>query len=370
MIRLLIADDEEDVRMGMRECINWEENGISLLDVVADGREAYEMIKKYNPDIVLIDILMPKMTGLQVIEAVRNVDNLETSFVILTGCDQFEYARSAIQFQVDDYLLKPCSPDDILNAVYKAVGRIETVKKIATHKNQNDFFPFYKEYMDGHILSRMHEMKYPVKEEKELLEALLVGKWADVSVQFQSFWDTTIRDNHDMIIMINCCTLLYMELFRLLMERRLDSGFINVTTLSWSADNVRHSLQLSLKNAVQETFNRINKQKESASSVARAMEYIKKNYASDINLETVAQAVHVTPSYLSGLFKQNLGENFVDYVNRVRIENAKNLLSDSKDTIEQIAVFVGYQNEKYFFRVFKKITGLTPTQFRDQAHCV
>lgn len=96
------------------------------------------------------------------------------------------------------------------------------------------------------------------------------------------------------------------------------------------------------------------------------MEYIKDNYMNELTLETVAQAIFISPSYLCGLFKQSIGESFVDYIHRVRMEKAKQLMVSESCSIAQISAMVGYQNEKYFSRVFKKTTGLAPSQFRDQ----
>jgi two-component system, response regulator YesN len=81
-------------------------------------------------------------------------------------------------------------------------------------------------------------------------------------------------------------------------------------------------------------------------------------------LEYLASLFYVNRSYLSHLFKSKLGKNYVDYLNEVRITKAKELLTSSKRSLCQIAKAVGYDNAKYFFRVFKKITGVTPEQYR------
>jgi two-component system response regulator YesN len=95
-----------------------------------------------------------------------------------------------------------------------------------------------------------------------------------------------------------------------------------------------------------------------------AADYIKENYARDLTLEEVAQAVHISPYYLSHLFKEELGVTFIGYLTKVRIEQAKILLLETNLTIQQISYMVGYQDSSYFTKVFKKLEGRTPTQFR------
>ena len=95
-----------------------------------------------------------------------------------------------------------------------------------------------------------------------------------------------------------------------------------------------------------------------------AADYIRENYARDLTLEEVAQAVHISPYYLSHLFKEELGVTFIGYLTKVRIEQAKILLLETNLTIQQISYMVGYQDSSYFTKVFKKLEGRTPTQFR------
>ncbi len=95
-----------------------------------------------------------------------------------------------------------------------------------------------------------------------------------------------------------------------------------------------------------------------------AADYIRENYATDLTLEEVAQAVHISPYYLSHLFKEELGVTFIGFLTKVRIEQAKNLLLETNLTIQQISYKVGYQDSSYFTKVFKKMEGRTPTQFR------
>lgn len=94
--------------------------------------------------------------------------------------------------------------------------------------------------------------------------------------------------------------------------------------------------------------------------------YIQRNYQKDLTQEYISYLFYMNRSYLSTLFKAKTGEKFIDYLNNVRINKAKELLEKSDRKMYQIAKAVGYDNVKYFFRIFKKKTGMTPEQYRIQ----
>lgn len=107
-----------------------------------------------------------------------------------------------------------------------------------------------------------------------------------------------------------------------------------------------------------------NREKEMDSIIIGAKKYIKENYNKDLSLEEVAHNMAVSPYYFSKLFKKKTGENFIDYVTKVRIKKAQGLLRETGKSIKMIAHCVGYNDPNYFSRVFKKITGMSPREFK------
>ena len=105
---------------------------------------------------------------------------------------------------------------------------------------------------------------------------------------------------------------------------------------------------------------------DSTNLIENAKRVIESNFAGDISLEQVARHVHLSPAYLSELFKKQTGMSFIDYKTIVRIENAKKLLSDPTATISEVSVKVGYSDPKYFSKLFKKITGKTVYEFKKE----
>lgn len=131
MYKLLIVDDEVRIRTGLSNLIEWEVYGIEISGLAEDGMKAYLHIKSEHPDMVLVDISMPNMTGLELIELCTHLDQ-PPKFIILSGYDDFEYVRRAIQLGAIDYLLKPIDENELIRAVSTCVKLLD--KELAHQK--------------------------------------------------------------------------------------------------------------------------------------------------------------------------------------------------------------------------------------------
>ena len=106
MYKILIVDDEKMIRMGIKKAIDWESIGIGEVYTAATGKEALRIMQAYHPQIMVTDIRMTEMSGLELIEEARYVVP-DLRFIVLTGYDNFEYARQSLRLQVQDFFLKP-----------------------------------------------------------------------------------------------------------------------------------------------------------------------------------------------------------------------------------------------------------------------
>ncbi|MFC3745931.1 response regulator [Paenibacillus sp. GCM10012306] len=132
MYKLILAEDEEDVREGIIGQIDWEKYGFEVVDQAENGREAADAIDRLLPDVVVTDIQMPFMNGLQLAEWIRS-RHPNTKIIILTGFDEFEYAQRAIKLQIDEYILKPFSSQELIDVLLKVKRTIES--EIAEKEN-------------------------------------------------------------------------------------------------------------------------------------------------------------------------------------------------------------------------------------------
>jgi Response regulator containing CheY-like receiver domain and AraC-type DNA-binding domain len=136
----------------------------------------------------------------------------------------------------------------------------------------------------------------------------------------------------------------------------------NIFNSIFNFDELKNYLQVLFKNI---TISMAGTSIYSISDTIEKMKrYIDRNYKKDLSMEFISSLFYMNRSYCSSLFREKTGEKFVDYVNIVRINKAKELLSQTDTKIYQISKSVGYDNPKYFFRIFKKLTGVTPEEFR------
>lgn len=124
MYKLLIVDDEEIICRTIANLINWESLGIQLIGTCLDGVEAYHTILDESPDIVMTDIRMPSISGLELIERITATDH-HTQFIILSGYSEFEYAKRAMKCGVKHYLLKPCDEQQIIACMKEVIQDLE-----------------------------------------------------------------------------------------------------------------------------------------------------------------------------------------------------------------------------------------------------
>ncbi len=117
MIKVLIADDEPYIRQGLKILINWEQYGYEVCGEASNGYEAVELIKQTEFDLVITDIKMPQMDGLELIEYTRKHISKEIRFIILSGFYEFEYAKKAIRYDVADYILKPVQKEELIRVL-------------------------------------------------------------------------------------------------------------------------------------------------------------------------------------------------------------------------------------------------------------
>ncbi|PDO10507.1 MAG: hypothetical protein BLM47_06755 [Candidatus Reconcilbacillus cellulovorans] len=157
MYKLLLVDDEADVREGVAREIDWRTYGFDLVGVAENGREAVEWIEREVPDLVVTDIRMPFMDGLELAEWLRKTRPY-VKIVILTGYDEFQYARRAVRLRIEDYVLKPFSVRELTDALLKVkhdldaeIAQRENVAALLDHYRKS--LPVLREAFFGALVS-------------------------------------------------------------------------------------------------------------------------------------------------------------------------------------------------------------------------
>ena len=123
-MKVFLVEDEYIVREGIKNNIDWEKNGYDFCGEASDGELAFPMISEKRPDIVITDIRMPFMDGIELSRMIKE-EYPEIKIIILSGHEEFEYAKAAIQIGVEEYLLKPINGDELLQVVNRVAQKIK-----------------------------------------------------------------------------------------------------------------------------------------------------------------------------------------------------------------------------------------------------
>lgn len=238
-MKIIIIDDEPKIRKGLGKILNMHP-GWTVLDTFTEGESAIRFLAENHVDVVITDIHMPGMTGLDMIARIKE-SNKKLSFVILSGYGRFEYAQRAIDLGVKKFLMKPTSPEEVTQAL-------------------------------------------------EQIESELIDRAPSTLAQ---------KPTNNLVIM-------------------------------------------------------------------RAKEYIDLNYRKKFTLTDMANALYISPNYLSDLFKKHTGMKFSDYLLEVRMEKSKEYLMDIHYKVGDISALVGFSDARYFSSTFRKRYGMSPLEFRNR----
>lgn len=216
-----------------------------------------------------------------------------------------------------------------------------------------------------------YEEDYPINIESALFEKIERGDIEGAKIEANLFFDWMINNYPEHIMDIK---LKVLEFVLFAEQKAFLSGGMTYYFL-YRKDYLPTIIQIENYEQLRKWFidkvteacsNIITKREEQTSGlISKAKAYIEKNYNKDISLDEVSRSVDISPYYFSKLFKEETGENFIEYLTNIRIEKAKKLLLYSDMSIKNICIDTGYSDPNYFSRIFKKQVGLTPTEYRE-----
>ena len=163
---ILLADDEEEVIQAIMKKINWEELGFSVIGYAGNGVKALEMVEEFQPDVVMTDIRMPYMDGMELSSRIK-ADFPATKILLFTGFDEFEYAKEAVHLEIEEYILKPIHAAE-LSGIFTQLKR-KLDQEINEKRNVSVLQKYYLESLEllqadfctGLIEGRIHEEEIP-----------------------------------------------------------------------------------------------------------------------------------------------------------------------------------------------------------------
>ncbi len=159
MIKLLIVDDEPLVQIGIKSMLNWSQLGIQVCGTAMNGKAAMEMIEEYSPELVITDIKMPIMNGLELVKECRDCYGPVPLFLILTSYEEFPLIKKALSYQVVDYLIKlELNEDSLTAAIRQALERLEELRAAEALKHSGEKRPLLQSYLDKFYMRLLHNL--------------------------------------------------------------------------------------------------------------------------------------------------------------------------------------------------------------------
>jgi len=379
-ISVLVVDDEYWVRENMRRVIDWDARGFVFLEPASDGEDALARIKSHSPNIVFADVNMPRMTGIELAEKCA-VEFPEIVLVAFSGYDDYKYVRGIMLAGAVDYLLKPIKPIELISALNKASEKLLLSKETAKLRQLRDSINTDAEYTQ--ILYDENSAKLSELELEYAGFSVAVFSFPSLARESGNLSLFTEGRNRDIKRVIS-------DAFRggaiavfrntqnpteyiLLTELPPDAVRSAYTELHAKLESVGGAFKLRVSN-YHFAFAELAKAYKEAqphsdwgarSVIPQIRAYIDANYFEEINLQSLSEKFGVESTYLSKLFSQETGETLMAYLTNKRVEKAKEFLANTRMSVNRTSEAVGYSDYAYFGRVFKKITGLTPGQYRE-----
>ena len=489
MYKLYLLDDEPFILEGLKYIIDWEEYGFDVVGTSSNGEDGFNFIKNEDVDLIITDIMMPKMTGLELISNLKKI-NHNAKFIVLSAFQEFQYAKEAISMGAENYLTKPIDEDELIQTIEEVKKKIEKIKlekvdtkifkndlilKLICNKNNDEVLDRLKlegvnlnykslcvvivefaedvninnlilnhidnldyEYcvnlqnqiliiMDKESVNKdalrnlkddlssiineqiyisrgkyvdsidnlncsyqsakdIHEYKlvYPniswIREYKEKsynlenidyidfnhLKKLLLNKDNKESLNYiESIFSKLKNDENLTVKQIKTKSIeVFLNVYNYFNDSKIIKGldlYLEKVINSVNLDQI----QIELNNMIKHRQSKLEETDDSISPIIlKLLRNIEKNYSKDLNLKEISETYNINSIYLGQLFQKETGILFSDYLNNFRVNKAKNLLVETSLKAAEIGELVGYANKNYFYRKFKDIVGITPSEWR------
>jgi len=364
ILKAVVFDDEYIVIEGLRTMIDWSSYGIKLVGTASDGLSALACFRDEQPDIVFTDIRMPGLTGLELISRITE-EKPDTYCIVFSGFNEFDYVRNAIKLGVIDYLEKPISIQSIEQALQKIQLHVQA-------KQEQELLKIQLQETQRAMLEKL-SLELLMGRLDELPRWLqLVGTSSDriygvTVIKYKGNVELTKPSDYQIIHMRNGDEQLAMVLHfkpisdvrEELIKEQAETMLIGIGGTYPSTEQAAQSYQEAKK-----SYSIAANEPTKHEAIELAKAYIEQNFTKDLSLNEVAEFVNMNATYLSVLFKEVVGESYIKYLTRYRMELAKELLSEGIK-VNHVSDKVGYRTYRHFSEVFKKYTGQTPGQFKE-----
>lgn len=360
---VVIIDDEPWTREVVKHLGRWKELGLVIAGEASDGDLGLEMVRELQPDIILTDVRMPYLNGIELIRTLR-AENNDAQVIFFSGYDDSAYIRSALRLGADDYLLKPIKPNELNERLEKCVE----ARKRRTAEQSESGTGIAK--APGFIDTAWAKPFYLLCEALQL--ALQSGDVPTVEKKLTEIRSLIVQNEGDEPRSSSLIQVYY-ALMGTLQRFISSSGYTvdevfgkNDTAFVFGRESTCASLFRFTRELLLVAVERVSDLTRNSTklNLEAVRDFAKERYTRGVTLEETASHFFVTKEYLSKVFKMKFGEGFTEYVTKLRMERALRLMCEYDIAIKDIGPAVGYLDTAHFYRVFKKHFGFTPGQMR------
>ena len=391
MYNILIVDDEPIVKIALRSILPWDEYGFFICGTAGNGLEALSLVEKQHPDVIITDLKMPGMDGLELIRTLKE-KNYPGEILVLSNYEDFDSVRSALLLGAADYLLKIKIQADTLLAclnkttekLQKKAGEKSPVPEETISENRNRLLLSF--FQGDSSLASF------IQENRETKLGFMEKSCAICYVTFEKFLSneafsisgSLLRDMildavqgvlQPYILVLNDYSALVIfsqaELSgsEIKVEQLVKKLYNRFTMYQSFAPDMPYQEMLKNYEEARSVFREFSSNEgHYKTDVAKTLEYMEENYMYRLTLSSISANVNLSSSYLCRIFKSEVGTSITNYLNNLRIRKAATLIKENTMSMKEISSMVGIDDQLYFSRLFKKCMGISPSEYGKRYH--
>jgi two-component system response regulator YesN len=348
MFKLIIIDDEKWSREVVKQLIKYDKYHIEMVAEAANGYEGLEAIHLHHPDIVITDMKMPGLNGVELLKRI-SLEFPEIKTIVMSGFEDVQYLRQAIKSRSIEYLLKPIKEEDINNAVNYCIEEIKRTKRTKLSSTrifhdesiQRDYNKFLKDL-------NLTIIKHQTKEAEFALLALKSFK----------------KELNDPLTLDLVKDSILNQLQQYLLTQNFDFNYEIEGFRCDSLDSLIQQL-IPIYHDVLSKIASLNSVKYSG-DVQSILDFINQHYMYQIGLNDIAEMFYLSNEHVSRLFKKHTGEGITQYILRKKMESAADLILTTDYSMKNIGELMGFENIPYFYKMFKKTYDCSPGDYKEK----